>query len=81
MVYGNRNRTGVCGTWQRERELLANTPPARLRADAGFRRGPRNASERRWRWEHTADDLRVLRAHADAGGSSDYPNQQVRSCK
>eukprot|EP01050_Picozoa_sp_SAG11_P017196 SAG11_NODE_2451_length_3346_cov_3.959347_3_plen_361_part_00 len=33
MVYGNRNRTGVCGTWLNERAQLADTPASRLRAD------------------------------------------------
>ena len=66
MVYGNRNRTGVCGTWRNERAQLAETPASRLRAD-----GPADEIEA---WEPLGEDA----VAAELAGIPDgNPNQQV----
>ena len=66
MVYGNRNRTGVCGTWLNERAQLAKTPASRLRAD-----GPADEIEA---WEPLGEDAV---AAGLAGVPDGNPNQQV----
>jgi len=72
---GNSNRTGVCGTWENERKIMAATDPAKLRSDAGLD----NASEVEWRWEPTAAELRQMRERSGDGAGMLAPNQQVWS--
>ena len=75
MVYGNRNRTGVCGTWQQERTVMNAVPASLLRNDAGMNSS--NDTDMQWRWEHTADELRQLRLVGEDTSATNHPNQQV----
>lgn len=80
MVYGNRNRTGVCGTWDQERAVMNAIPARLLQSDIGLNSS--NESDVRWRWEQTAEDLRQLRwadtlSDTENSGATNHPNQQV----
>jgi hypothetical protein len=60
-IYGNGNRSGVCGTWQNEREVMARVPAARLRASAGLVNGSVNETE--WLWDPPAEELQRMVSH------------------